>query len=163
MSSYPRLYIGPLIVCNNLMISDDYITETYCSNNKCRKYYVNTEDKFCSECGKKIESEKLSTTKPTVDSFIITDETKEAFICVDIENKELNIDILIPNKKIKEITRETNFLPNNQDFCCIWTTFNIDEEKLNMCYQFKEEIEIIKKLYGENNVTISWGIVNYFI
>lgn len=96
-----------------------------------------------------------------IDSFFIGDKTNETFTLAK-RNEEK--DIFILNKKPKLIGRQFVFYPEDGDFFQdLYYNLNQYDEISNMSGEFSKEIRIIVSLYGKENVTLSWGMVNQIL
>lgn len=178
MSYHSSIYMGPLLICINPII-DTTVEIRSCPNTKCITYGRLATGEYCYKCGSEIKNVPHIEKKPKISNHSVIEKTNETFCPVDsYENGDKNKVLIVPNKKIKELERETHLYPEDGGFFCdIYESDRFAEIKFMrgnslkdvdilseinyMVHHFSKEIDIIKELYGEENVTITWGILNY--
>lgn len=161
MGVHKYTHIGVYIKAKNIE-EVRTIYATGCTNTECKNFQFNSSAYFCSECGKEIKGlSKIVTRKVTW--YDIAD--KNNFSCdavCDINTNE-EFMILIPN--------EQKYIPKNwekpklyddalyiEDFSPEYITKDLET--------FKELarpiLYLLRKECGEENVSIHWGILQYY-
>lgn len=161
------LYAGPYLQC--FLPKESYFKEQIrCKNEKCKLYdklnvfFKSTYGKFCNHCGKKFDIVKIQDYKVGKIDYV-------------------KFARMLKKKGIKTIRLDRYYsYPDDYDIFCasfsetehskFWgesKTIVFDEKEFGKTQeekewfgqQFSTEIEILKKLYGEDKVLLKWGVV----
>jgi hypothetical protein len=155
------VYLGPYIVAKN---SREEVTKTRrsCTNANCKeatKQVYDAEKKFCPTCGTAIGDVAYTTTAPKVGAWEIAEEQD---LCV------------VPTEYMKDVDKGTNmYIPNvtgvKRKFSCDARKERIAEvtpeliadELAAFTVFYEKGIAALHAAYGQTNVTIHWGLIQY--
>ncbi len=160
------VHAGPYVVCKNEK-AEAVLTRRSCTSKKCpehKKEYHNPKAKFCADCGSPIGDVEYKQNVLKIDQYELYEELDEALISpmgdyYHYWRKKNNIDIWVSNLRNKG--REWSFDPHSTEFFAQEITLNLMQlEIIEFVEQFKEQLKILRKHYGENNVEVKWGIMN---
>ena len=169
MSTDYHTSVGPFVVCKTHKSTTTDSKRT-CSNANCKRYENSVWDmkiKFCHECGAQILERDYFVPKDSVDK----DELHEGALKQRLRPPsgdglrhtmdEKNIHIWLSNVKDNSPDAPLSFNFKYQDsmFCPIEVEI-IKKQKENFAKQFEAELDILKKAYGEENVSIHWGLIH---
>lgn len=152
MSYDTNVYIGAYIECYNPRVKTD-ITELECCG-KTHKQGTN----FCSECGKKLIPVKThESMEKSVDVSKVSDDINEELLPTNFYDHEFE------GHEIKDVWitaygEDEIELDEIKDIGSIDIPKEIEEFKL----KFSEEISIIGRAYGEENIKIKYGLMVYY-
>jgi len=170
--------IGPYVICKITKKLADRPVDHGCHNEKCdlQGVEVNKKHKFCSDCGFNLGKTTTSFDEDSVDHWDMSEKIKEALYIIMGDSasdymKKHKIHIWAANcdyKPSKEREKELNTEQSSHFSCDVLTTnfeiveisarsIEIDLEAFEE--KFTKEIGILKKSYGEENVTIKWGFI----
>lgn len=144
------VYFGPFLHCINTPIK---IEEQVPGCKKCDKQM---SSQFCSTCGTKQSILRRSRTQPKVDWWEICEAHDEALYRTP-ERSDGDNEYFLPNRHGVGRT----FSKYTDQFDPI-----TDIDKQSDIEQFEEQfadiIQAMKQAYGEDNVSIKWGFINYW-
>jgi hypothetical protein len=153
-----HVYVGPYITVYN---PEKPATEEVhaCGNPKCKRFEDPCSAKYCSDCGIEIKLIEVPTTE-RVDMWDILIEMDDSLsnACGEYKSKELeDYNILIPNKRADFAHHFSAY-----DTEVIQTSgATVQEDESAFLKQYKKEIEILQKKFGDKNVNVVWGVVAY--
>lgn len=159
-----ELYVGPYIKILKKKIFEKDI-EAGCIDKQCSKRKKATSAKYCPECGSKIQKYEITTLKK-VDWFDISEKHKIEDSFFDATSNEFD-----DNKHIVLIPNQNKYIPKN------WKKKSGDEfylvDDLDPSYITKDlndfpklaekVITILNSEFGQENVSIHWGILQYYM
>lgn len=165
MGADKNTYLGPYLRVVTKGTTQK-VTLHRCSNTSCRNHNNKSDlnGKFCADCGSSIESYKVD--KP------ITIGVNQYF---DRLGKFL--DHLAPTDNYGPIDEGADILlPNTQIKGCIDIDMEGDgvqplekdihkrvENEINLFnIKFAEHLDVLRKFFGEDKVTVHWGVVVYY-
>lgn len=154
------VYLGPYIKVKNIEKPTKRTTR-HCGNDHCCVFNTEVTDdnkKYCWRCGDPIITE----TKDVVESMDAYDwvQTDDDFVdrfCIHTDTSDdEDKDVLLINSIIWN-DRQLHV----DDDIGEWDTREMDEEAeiKRLQNEYKTEITSIKKFFGEDNVSIHWGLV----
>jgi hypothetical protein len=139
-------YLGPYIIANNPEVPTT-IKKRGCLNKKCPMLNVLASSEYCPKCGKQIGEYSLNTTASKIDSSEMTELDDFWRAECDIDEK----DVYINNEMGRTI--ETG------DVGLFQVTAKMIISELSLFKQrFAKEIEFAEKVYGQENISVEWGI-----
>ena len=149
-----NVYVGPFIECIPTKVMR---TEEHPGCPKCNR---ETHGKFCSKCGTPIGI----LTKQVEDYLVDYGDCEQAFLDAGLEEDDLyTIDhdkpsvILVANSKGFGHSID----PKYEFGLLIDEEIDAVAEKTKLSEMYAKHIEILKSLYGEDNVSVRWGIISY--
>jgi len=155
MSVQYHSYVGPYIKVNN---PEKESTEKYhgCPKRTCGKYRHRISDQFCANCGTKIELVEVPC-KSRI-KFDVYEEFDENLAEIGSHYCITDTEIFISNKETLGAGRILD--------CESCTEIPFDEsvigtETRKMENDFSKEITRLKEVFGEQNVSVLWGVVAY--
>lgn len=154
-------YVGPYIEVYN---PETPSTEEYysCTNSKCKQHKRGLSSKFCPDCGKSVGIIKIPS-KEKINIWEFIDEKLEGTLQpVMTEYKpNKNYEFLVPNEEI--LKRDTTFDAKQETYIVEIDSSQISEEAFKMCNKFRKEIDILKEKFGNDSVTIKWGVIGWMM
>lgn len=159
-------YLGPYVVCKVGMVTKTRQRLT-CMNPKCVKYRSERWDttKFCGHCGQPVMTYEEPRQIDSVDSDEVDRKMKGALHQPGGEamrgyQKENHVHLWLSNKCIPD-QREFSTDPM-QDFEVSEITGSlIQQEMIAFRYVYEVELNILRDVYGEANVEVKWGMLQY--
>lgn len=163
MSLDYSVYVGPYVECKIGMKKSLKKTRV-CPNTKCLIRNSNPNTKFCPDCGfgivettEEIEVEEVclwDIREALHDTLIFPfgDSARDVMI-------KKRCHVYIPNVSYLE-DRKHSFDPKYE---LRWSSFkpeDIDEEINLFLVRFKNEMLVLNKNYGAENIEVKWGVVN---
>lgn len=158
MSTYNSVYVGAMILCK---ITLRYKMEPILGCKKCNReldMYLSKLNSYCEKCGTKLEVVGEFKREIEIDTSNTSIKCGEKLISPEYAYPG-DIHYYIPNMKTKAklssdlFSEEVSLLeimPESKDICI-----------LALQSDFKEELNILKEEYGEDNVTIKFGCLAY--
>ena len=165
MSTDYTVHLGPYVICQNSLV-DSVSTRRACTNRKCRLHthdYFDKSHKFCTLCGTKIDEVKFNLRDKKVSGHELQEEMDEKLIVLGIDCSTLdkNDDIWVSNIRRPKNKRKLSFDPKFDGEQYIEITPELMAEEISeFVDQFRDEISILRKAYGLENVTIKWGLIH---
>lgn len=119
---------------------------------------------ICTNIGPYVEC-KIVASKPPSVGKILELITEKLFLPMGSEirslQEEKKIQIWLPNRRLDcAMYPEINLAQHRSSFHEV-TSKIIAKQCAAFIQQFENEIEILHKFYGEENVTVKWGIIHY--
>jgi len=154
MSISYNLYIGPYIQVHNP--PKPSFEELYaCPNSKCSKYQSGTDNKFCFQCGTPVSLLKVpSKEKIYFDCYEECNERLRNVFSEYSPDGMKDYSFFIPN---------SSKVGNHLDACDVTVVEKyaeaIMEEVKQLETKFSKDIKKIQKVFGNEAVTIRWGIL----
>jgi hypothetical protein len=150
-------YVGPYIQVHNpkRKTTEEYPT---CSNEKCAKHKKHSYgDKFCPDCGSEIRSISFPCVAPL--DFDVYEEfndrlTKYFFECCPDEVE----DFLCFAGNVNGSPGKS-FYPKQEVYILEVSPSNIPKEIAALEEMYKEEINRLKAVFGNDAVQIKWGVL----
>lgn len=134
-------------------------TELFCGNSKCKKFSKTAigNGEFCSSCGTEFSEREIDVETEAVDPFDMTDG--DAIFYIDTNDK---YDVFLPNSKSGEPKLPPSLDVKRLDTCI----HEVNPESIPAHIEwfkkkFKEEITMLEKAYGKENVSIHFGLINW--
>lgn len=155
-----NINLTPVVICTNKEIEQP-IEKNRCSNVKCEnhKKYLR-KDKFCPDCGWIIEKYTEMETEWQINPWELVEAMKEKLTHTPhdwlLAPLPRNKNIFKPNIKVDGIYQWTADYDTDEFI----DPSKIEYDKIldNFIKQFKKEIAILKKAYGNYNVIIEWKL-----
>lgn len=144
------MYLGTYVVCINKYVQMEYIGKV-CPDPNCK--IIHSEcSKFCSLCGKLLVDKTFYHNKRKVNS----------------DELQINLSYKNHNKYPASLFVLDRYSPNDQEDIWIypdhgkWLEYFTCHplEKINKEEFPREFLELLQEAYGEENVTIHWGLFN---
>ncbi len=153
MSMDQTVYFGPFLRCLNEVISLD---EQLPGCTECDRP---TSKAFCSKCGEKATQIHRTKEKPKVNGWSIVSEDYNDKLFKASERRDGNIDYFVPNDGGSGGGHSFNRW--DKQFVI---TEGIDQLEGTVAFeeQYADVINGLKAAYGEDNVSILWGFINYW-
>ena len=147
-------HLGPIIRCEN-KLTDTVKKIKTCSNKDCKNHGKIKDQMFCEICATRIDSVVIPISEKLVDHWAVSEILEEALYHLDNPLQGPLVDYWAPN-----VPRNNprNFSLNFNDHLNI-TSMNPQQEETWIKEAFAKEIQILKNVYGQNNVTVQWGMV----
>lgn len=156
------VYIGPFVRCENPDVTN---TESYtaCATASCPKHDKQTSNKFCPECGKAISTLVRTVSAPKVDAWDVSEQLNESFFTPGTNYGrfpfELNIDIWVPNRRLPGIAERTEEpLRGGYDEV---DEDEVEAEKTALVGACGQDLAKFREIYGNNEVSVHWGVLHY--
>ena len=170
MSIDTTIFLGPFLVCSTFPVEKSELVKT-CPSEDCRnptELYWQTDAKFCPICGSEIAERAISKSAANVDTYEARMAIKEALYNVPGDSfyswaKKNNTEVWLPNITNPDCQRKFSFDPGREDYPPMTPVSSemMAVEMMQFSSFFYKEIEYLRSLYGEDNVTIRWGLINY--
>lgn len=170
MSIDTTVFMGPFVACSTKKAEQTEQIRT-CSNEHCTNYtnkYWDTSNKFCSLCGSEIKLRDVTKIVDNVDPYELRMAIDENLYNVPGDSfsswsKKNDVQVWLPNKTIPE-SRKFSFDPDHEDYPPMIPVSSemIAMEMMQFSDFFHNEIELLRKSYGYENVTVRWGLIHYF-
>jgi hypothetical protein len=161
MGIYYSVHLGPYIICDNPLV-DSVSKRRSCTDPQCRKYKHSVaawdEKKFCDACGTPIGEVEYPDKKSTVDVRDFMGSDFEDLYLVPHQDKE--VDLWTPNMGTKPGERKFCEEPN-EDRAIEVTADMIKTETSEFINRYKKLILLLQEKYGQLNVKVTWGLVQY--
>lgn len=164
MSWSKETHVGPYLVCglkNNKLITIKVPLRGTCSNTLCKNYKKEIQSNYCSECGSKATEGYEEKSVNSIDVASIEEEISLSLFFIRhplwLEKKDINIWVSNRKLKIDEIKFNMSNYVKTDDI----TGDIIEKHKKIFAEEYADEIAVIKKHYGEDQVRIEWGVFNY--
>jgi hypothetical protein len=170
MSLDYTVYIGPYVSCTDTLIELPVDFRT-CTNNQCPKHNQRATTPYCPECGHPIQSVAQRRIAKRADQHQITKKLDEVFVTIDnfdlgkcfwICNKEnptfYLYDIRTVDRLALTYAEEYGFRIERGNKSGILSPDDGLELFQSM---YKKELEVLIEAYGEANVEVLWGILNW--
>lgn len=153
-----NVYIGPYIKCINAKM------ETFEERVWCPRCHIDIKSQFCPRCG--IAQETYE--KPITDWVVDDGKVYDAFATAGLEYYDTLCILEIDGSEKEEVFYTSNvkgspglgFDPK-QEFGIIIEEVDPVEDKAKMLESCQKAIVVLKGLYGEDNVSVEWGVVSY--
>lgn len=154
-----HIHVGPYIKVKETIVKQK--EEFYsCINIFCKNHKKHIADKFCNECGKKIEL--FSHFIDSSIDFDVYEEFDEKFCEGFSEYKPNSLNgfrIFISNKSDK---LHESFNVKYDCFESSYTGEEINKKLVLFCNKYSKEINKIESVFGgEQNVSIHWGVLSW--
>lgn len=164
-------YLGPYAACKTHKVDETKKKRT-CSNTACEQYEREVWDKktqFCSTCGAAINDREYVVPVDNVNASDIRESLlREVLVTPSGDSmwkwmRDNNLHIWISNlSKIPGQDRKFSFDPRHEEqYIPSITPEMIAAELERFNDRFEKEIQLLRQEYGEENVTILWGLVHY--
>lgn len=154
-------YLGPYIEARNSQ--EDVIKQRRsCTNVKCKRRGDHIYDqavKFCDQCGTAIGDVTYKEAAPKVSAWEIAEENKLSVMSTEYVNEvPKGTDIFVGNirsdgRKFSQNARESRMVEVTAQL--------IVDETVAFIKQYETGIAALKAAYGEANVSVKWGLVQY--
>ncbi len=154
------VHVGPYVKCNYEMVE---VEAPYmgCPDLN-HKGFV---EKFCSKCGKAA----ILLTKKDMKPSVRISELEEMLYDLKINYDNMHSHSFYDENSVyyfsntRKTPRPFSFDPRSDDFTLDFIDNKVDiQAEIDWLIQnYSKYIEILKKLYGEDKVEISWGVVSY--
>jgi hypothetical protein len=145
------VYIGHFLECKNEIIVENVYGKLCCNKN------YDITDLYCSICGKKLIEKIIDTNRvEKVEWVDVSDKIDDAFwrICEEQVEGEIPEDITI------WVCNEGTSFEN--DYINYITVGDIEKSHRELTTKYAKELESIRKIYGEKNVSIKFGVIEYW-
>jgi len=168
MSTYKEVYVGVYVECKN-ELKEKLETIKRCTNLQCATIYKDENIKFCGLCGSPVVNEMRNTGEyiNKISSIDVPNELVDTLTEIYAYSPS-NKDIYVSNTGIGKIeyeesgdrnifelydfNKENNLLLKIND---TFRAFITDPDCMKFC-------NLLKKEYGEENVTIKFGTIVYW-
>lgn len=165
-------YIGPYLTCglkNNKKIPHKRKLNSSCFNKNCKEYCRYIFTKFCSGCGGAVTEGYEETFKDSIDINKVEEQVDgnlSSFLSVGGQcecsyAKDNNLHIWTANLNVDAIDEDFN--EDDHEYMPTVDGEMIEKHKNAFIKQFEKEIATIKKVYGEDQVEVDWGIFYYYM
>jgi hypothetical protein len=138
-----------------------------CPNSACKRYAIEWpiyDDKLCSECGSALKEVEIEEEVDAVDPWTLVEELDSGMVqpfgeC-DIElSYDMGIHIWIGNHDTKEAER-CFYISQDEESVTDVQMADIEAELKDFPQSYAKELSKLRDVYGDNNVTIKWGIIH---
>ena len=162
MGVYIHQHFGPF-----LKVKDEKVQVPFnyrgCSNVDCKNNKKETNSSFCPICGSSVSQQTKITTKSKLRELNIDELTDGSLTEVFTPNERSfeGYSYYIPNEK-RDAPREFSIYPRDHDILITEDPDKNKEKEIEWFNQkFKKEIDKVKELMSDHNVTITWGFISY--
>jgi len=137
-----------------------------CLNKDCDQYHKHrwgTTDSFCNKCGGPIAEDTVQEEGSPVCAWEVSEEIKESLCPYGGELTQKYISIFVPNidpEPAPGSYRFDKWDPQTED--TEHTAESIQKDLDWYSTNFAEQIKVVKKHYGEENVKLCWGHVGSY-
>jgi hypothetical protein len=157
-------YVGPHVVCK---LGKKTVSEKIrsCTNASCEQHKRAASSKFCSKCGSPIDKVEIPKEVDTVNAHNVRmDLLGEALYDVPGDDfhfwmRDNNTHIWLANRKVPD-TRSFSFDRHEIQNIPL-TTEIIAAETEKFVNFYEKELFILRQEYGEENVSVVWGLIHY--
>lgn len=160
MSTYQSVYVGAIALCKATI---SYEVEPILGCKKCNREldrYLSKLNAFCEKCGTKLEVVSEFKHEVGMDACAISAKCGERLFSPEYAYPK-DIHYYIPNKKTKAKLSSDLF---NEGGSFLEILSSSKEECIRAMYNdFKNELEILEKEYGKENVSIKFGCLVYSV
>lgn len=168
MSISHYLCLGPYLVCTARLVPSQKTLRS-CTNETCdnhKKEYANGGSSFrsagmdfCPKCGAKVGDVVIPLQSQNVDYWKMYDVIGESLHIVNRETDRSEKHVWVINN-YKDLRGEE--IVNRRERKEVWIQPEIVESDL-VWFQdkFREEIEKMRQSYGDENVEVRWGLIQY--
>lgn len=157
-------HVGPYVECLTEM-KDTTQTIRTCSNPACKRYEEQKwekTNKFCTACGKPIQSRQTPIKTTAVDHGEIQEKIEEALYTVPGDEfyswmGKNHTHLWLPNRASPGIYFDPlegmQYRPIGADV--------IEKEVAEFSESYKKELAVLRKEYGTEQVAVKWGLIHY--
>ena len=157
MGLYQSLYVGPVIVCMRkvTMVPDD---RTGCLNLVCKAYGGENSGNFCPTCGEKMGV--ISARKKKSAISLSGDDFEEHGLDVDTLSWTEFVDrvIVVPNQTRGNVPRDFHLESQGNDYLDVIP--DMDKEVAWLEGNYLPEINVCRKVFGADNVSLTWTVLS---
>lgn len=152
MSMQDYIHIGVFVECVNLKV-EKFSEIKSCGNQACGNYLKMSLDMFCRWCGTPIGVHHVSASAEQVDKWEVSSQIDEALSCCIVEGS-VN-DIWIPNHGggVEIDTENVSALELSPHM----RSLHLD----TFGTLYADALAGLIRAYGEDSVTVKWGVVKY--
>lgn len=148
-------HFGPMLRCEN-QPDIKHSSITSCSNEKCSQHGLAKKNQFCDICGHTVSSISINKTETKIDRWQLSEDIQEALYHLSNPLAGPLVDFWAPNLQRGSVR---TFSLNRYDHV-LDINLNPEEEKEWFLKNFSKEIQTLKDRYGEDKVSVVWGMVS---
>lgn len=165
------LHVGPYAECT-FTLQDGVVAHWGCDNSSCHafrrgRWSSHNKPRFCQDCGCEMRLYHASAQVESVSAHSVAEELGDKLFLAPSANLRL------PAAGMKHV-----YLPNRKLACWDAPEFNADTEEAYafeitprhitrqteaFMEQFARELSVLKLRYGDDEVAVRWGLVQYWI
>lgn len=162
-------YFGPYVCCRTSKIQSSAKINT-CSYETCEEYpnkVWSKERKFCNKCGSPIQNREVTVEIDNVNYSNLQEKILEALCVVPGDNfhfwmRDNNSHIWIANRRNPNARNYFGAIPEHMSHPINVTAKLITDDLEEFRKFYNKELDVLNKNYGEENVDVQYGIINYF-
>jgi hypothetical protein len=161
-------YMGPHVLCKTTKVPSTEKKRT-CSRDTCSQYEQTIYDnrtKFCVQCGSPIADRDIPIQVDNVQIHQVHEELLEEALCPAHGDsfyswmKEHNTHIWLANRHVSG-ARDFSFDPKEGIQLIPVTPELIATEITQFSDFYEKELVLLRQEYGEENVSVVWGLIHY--
>lgn len=161
-------YMGPHVRAKVTKVPSTEKRRT-CSRDSCSQYENRVYDnktKFCVQCGSPIEDRDFPIQVDSVNIHEVREDLLDEALCPPSGDgfykwmRENNTHLWLANRHVPG-ARKFRFSPREDDQQISITPEMIEKEITAFSDHFEKEIAILKQEYGDENVSVHWGLIHY--
>lgn len=157
-----KIYIGAYIDCRTTNVSTIQKI-TGCPNKSCSRFSKETSIKFCNDCGSKITECSISKNKPKICTWEVGEKLKDVLFPANHWGAPDEVDGVIAHYWLSNRKTKAGLWINQSDPSFVTEMESVSEieaHKQEMLTYHQSEYKILQEIYGAENVTVRWGIIN---
>lgn len=162
------VHLGPYVVCKFTMKLQTSKIRS-CPNDVCSQHKQlcwDSNKKFCVQCGRPISMVEVMDVVPSVDTDVVQQEFKERLCLVGGDDfykwmKDNKSHIWISNAIPPKGSRQETFDPTSGMELVEVNLDLITEEVFQFVKLHVEDLEVLRKHYGDGNVKVRWGLLSW--
>lgn len=155
MGTYYKIYLGPYLECKQTKKAVKKTVRS-CSNEKCSSYKSIDYGNFCIKCGSKIAKVEYEEEGDSVKAYEVEQKINSNMTSIASEDGK---DFWVGNKANKGLRSSCDAEGEGVEEV---TADMIAEESERFAKAYAKDIILLKKAYGEGNVALKWGMIQWY-
>jgi len=160
MSVSSSVYCGPFVCCKETLVSV-YQEKTGCCQKGCLCFHKPLMDyqkvKFCPQCGSRINTWQVEGTKPKVTPYKIWGDLMPLN---HVNVRKEGHAVLVPYEQRGEPRQFRYYMRDYPSVCVSLVGQETQDKEIAWLRDaFAKEIKDLEEAYGQDHVTVSWGLL----
>ena len=159
MGSEICIHLGPYMLVSKQKIKKEEV-RLVCVNSDCSQFEIEMKSPFCQQCGQKARHKTFEIEAEKNIHEILSEQFEDELVCAHEGGCEISeeYDVLLPNVHVPDGLKTNEYGANV-------LAIEPDRMERELDWFKKEYIELIRvimKEYGEQSITIKWGLVIHY-